>query len=44
MITSNFCTECGTKRPEQPKDRVCPNCGEKAIPNAKFCMNCGTQI
>ena len=44
MITSNFCTECGTKRPEETKDRVCPNCGEKAIPNAKFCMNCGSKI
>jgi len=44
MITSNFCTECGTKKPEVPQDKVCTNCGEKADPNAKFCMNCGTKL
>lgn len=23
---------------------VCPNCGKKLDPNAKFCVNCGTAI
>ena len=44
MITANFCTECGTKKPEEPKEKFCTNCGEKADPNAKFCMNCGTKL
>ena len=44
MITSNFCTECGTKRPEEPQEKVCPGCGEKVDENAKFCMNCGQKL
>ncbi len=44
MIISNFCTECGTKKPEEPKEKFCTNCGEKADLNAKFCMNCGTKL
>lgn len=44
MITANFCTECGTKKPEEPQEKFCTNCGEKALENAKFCMNCGTKL
>ena len=43
MITANFCTECGTKKPEN-QDRFCSKCGAKSIPNAKFCMECGSQL
>lgn len=44
MITGNFCIECGTKKPEEPKEKFCTGCGEKADPNAKFCPNCGTKL
>ena len=44
MITINFCTVCGTKRPEGPKEKICTSCGTKSNPNAKFCMACGTRL
>ena len=44
LITGNFCTECGTKRPEEPQEKFCTNCGNKVDENAKFCMNCGEKI
>ena len=44
IITGNFCMECGTKKPEQPQEKFCTNCGAKANPNAKFCVKCGTQL
>ena len=44
LITANFCTECGTKKPEQPQEKFCSKCGAKANPNAKFCMECGSQL
>ena len=43
-ITSNFCPNCGTKKPE-PKAADswdCPNCGAKGI-TAKFCGECGAK-
>lgn len=43
-ITGNFCIECGTKKPEEVKEKFCTGCGTKADQNAKFCMNCGTQL
>ena len=43
-ITANFCMECGTKKPEEVKEKFCTGCGTKASPDAKFCMNCGTQL
>ncbi|MBR2744517.1 MAG: SPFH domain-containing protein [Clostridia bacterium] len=39
-----FCPECGTKKPEAPEKRVCPECGKELSPNAKFCPECGTKI
>ena len=44
VITGNFCMECGTKKPEEQKERHCTNCGAKAAADAKFCMECGTKI
>ena len=43
-ITGKFCNECGEPRPEEPQEKVCPKCGEKVDPNAKFCMSCGEQL
>ena len=40
-ITSKFCPECGTKRPE-PETWDCPNCGALKI-KSKFCPECGTK-
>ncbi len=41
--TGKFCTECGTKKPEDPKE--CPNCHVAITnPNAKFCTECGTKL
>lgn len=44
MITKNFCTECGAKRPEIPAEKFCTNCGNKVDSSAKFCMNCGSKL
>ncbi len=43
-ITGNFCMECGTKRPEESKEKFCPECGEKVSDDAKFCINCGSKL
>ena len=42
--SGNFCTNCGTKRPEPPKTFRCDKCGwtpEDATKPPKFCPNCG---
>ncbi|MCL1794841.1 MAG: SPFH domain-containing protein [Oscillospiraceae bacterium] len=39
-IKGKFCNECGAKRPESPKEWICPECGEKNE-KGKFCNNCG---
>ncbi len=41
---NGFCTNCGTKRPEEPvvAKRFCTNCGKELAADAKFCANCGT--
>lgn len=41
-IASNFCPNCGCKRPEREMDWDCPNCGMKKI-SYNFCPNCGTK-
>lgn len=41
-ITSNFCPNCGNKKPELNANWICPNCGTKDIAS-KFCPNCGTK-
>ena len=43
IITGNFCTECGTKKPEE-KDVFCSECGTKVDNGAKFCPNCGNKL
>ena len=44
--TGNFCSECGSPRPEEPaKPAFCPNCGTKLGDNpGNFCPNCGTKL
>ena len=40
-MSSKFCAECGTKKPEN----ICPTCGHDfgdALP--KFCTECGTRL
>lgn len=41
-ITSKFCPNCGTKRPEQQIGWDCPECGSKGI-TSNFCPNCGAK-
>ena len=39
-ITSNFCPNCGHKRPAPDMGWDCPECGQKGIAS-NFCPNCG---
>lgn len=39
-ISSRFCPDCGSKKPEPKAGWDCPNCGEKDI-SSNFCPNCG---
>lgn len=40
--TGNFCSECGSKKPEQKPGGFCSNCGYKFEGDKpKFCPNCG---
>ena len=47
-----FCTECGTKAPEEASPptpapelkKFCENCGNKLIPGNAFCTGCGKPI
>ncbi len=41
--SGNFCSECGTKKPEAPRKRFCTNCGAELGESAKFCPECGTK-
>lgn len=41
--TGKFCSECGTKKPEEQKAKYCSECGTK-ITLEKFCPNCGHKI
>ena len=40
-ITSNFCPECGAKKPMNDT-WICPQCGKTGI-TSKFCPDCGTK-
>ena len=39
-IASNFCPNCGHKRPAPDMGWTCPDCGQKGIAS-NFCPNCG---
>ena len=39
-IASNFCPNCGHKRPAPDTGWTCPDCGQKGI-TSNFCPNCG---
>ena len=39
QVFGKFCTECGTKKPED--GWTCPNCGK--VNKGKFCAECGTK-
>ncbi|MBQ1436569.1 MAG: zinc-ribbon domain-containing protein, partial [Ruminococcus sp.] len=41
--TGNFCSECGSKKPDAPKKKFCTNCGTELSVDAKFCPECGTK-
>ena len=40
QIASNFCPNCGTKKPEPKTGWDCPDCGQQNI-SSNFCPNCG---
>ena len=40
----NFCTNCGTKKPEEQKEKFCSKCGAKLTVGAKFCPECGEKV
>jgi len=42
--SGNFCSACGTKKPEQAAGGFCPNCGKPVQAGARFCANCGNQL
>ena len=41
-ITSNFCPNCGAKKPQPVTGWLCPQCGQAGI-TSNFCPNCGTK-
>lgn len=41
QVSGNFCTECGTKKPEKA---FCPNCVKEVVKGSKFCQECGERI
>lgn len=41
-ITTNFCPDCGGKKPEAKTGWDCAHCGTKNI-QSKFCPNCGAK-
>ena len=41
-ITTNFCPDCGGKKPEAKSGWDCAQCGTKNI-QSKFCPNCGAK-
>ena len=41
-ITTNFCPDCGGKKPEAKTGWDCAQCGTKNI-QSRFCPNCGAK-
>lgn len=41
-ISSNFCPNCGSRKPEPQAGWTCPNCGATNI-TSNFCPDCGTR-
>lgn len=41
LTESNFCANCGTKKPDP--GWICPACGKNNLAESNFCANCGTQ-
>lgn len=43
VVSGNFCSQCGTKKPQPTAadEWICPNCSTKA--SGKFCPECGTK-
>ena len=44
VATGNFCTNCGTKKPEAKSAKFCPKCGAKVDEGSKFCPECGEKV
>ena len=44
IATGNFCTNCGTKKPEAKSAKFCPKCGAKVDEGSKFCPECGEKV
>ncbi len=42
IITSNFCPNCGAKKPQAATTWSCSQCGQTGI-TSNFCPNCGTK-
>ncbi len=42
-MTNKFCPQCGSPKPVESTDWVCPSCQNKNPSTSKFCGNCGTQ-
>lgn len=39
-----YCSVCGTKRPEEKRDRYCSNCGQMIKEGDVFCGGCGKPL
>lgn len=53
--TGKFCSECGAPLQQEPEKqafatsephpvKICPNCGDMLLPQAKKCPTCGTNV
>lgn len=38
---NNFCSNCGSARPEENREWTCPECGNENEAEFNFCVNCG---
>ena len=41
IVEGEFCSNCGTKKPDKG---YCKECGNKLEKDAKFCSNCGKKV